>query len=555
MAAPHVAGAVALLWSANPTLIGDYEATYQLLTSTAVPQTDSNFSSGSFDDCHADGVPNNVYGYGRLDTYALIEEARVDIPWLELPSSVQRIEPGQSRTVPLTVNAQHVPEPGSYQARILVGTGDLSQTPTIVTIDLNVTATASTAEVVVSVYDEITGTSLEGHLIIDDLMRLPLADTGASTRLTLPVRSEPYIIATDVLGYVHQETELVLDSVDTVPLDFALALDMSWLSIDSVSSTQGTTTDLIAPTLEFGQDRVYTVDVMNSGTQQLNYRVGVPSDTYGVWSSAEPDGPVHEWIDLTTAPGARQLNLDDDEVSQPLTPDSPIRFYYRTFDTVYVSANGMVAFQPLATDEPFIDGCLPIPETIGTAVVPFRADLNPAAGGSIWVGEVAQGFVVSFENVVVKTEPSEPEMRVTFQVVFRPDGRIQFVYEDIGTPPAEAGVGVQHTRSTFQAISCGSDTRVASGTTLELRPQLASHWWASVPDSEGILSLEPGESRAMDIVLEWKYSMLAFPCRGRIIFENIDTRQPPVELPVQITPLPPPHIMFFPVVVHQAPMR
>jgi hypothetical protein len=96
---------------------------------------------------------------------------------------------------------------------------------------------------------------------------------------------------------------------------------------------------------------------------------------------------------------------------------------------------------------------------------------------------------------------------------------------------------------------------VASGITLELRPQLEPHWWASIPDSEGILSLEPGESRAMDIVLEWKYSVLAYPYRGRVIFENIDTRQPPVELPVQITPLPPPYRVLFPVVFHQSPMR
>ena len=39
MAGPHVAGAVALLWSADPSLIGDIDRTEQLLIQTADPYT------------------------------------------------------------------------------------------------------------------------------------------------------------------------------------------------------------------------------------------------------------------------------------------------------------------------------------------------------------------------------------------------------------------------------------------------------------------------------------------------------------------------------------
>ncbi len=64
MATPHVAGAVALLWSARPWLKHQIDATEQILNETAVPITTT--------ECSSNGFPNNLYGYGRLDVYAAV---------------------------------------------------------------------------------------------------------------------------------------------------------------------------------------------------------------------------------------------------------------------------------------------------------------------------------------------------------------------------------------------------------------------------------------------------------------------------------------------------
>jgi subtilisin family serine protease len=70
MAGPHVVGAVALLWSANPELIGDIEATEQLLSETA-----RHMSSVSSAECPStDGEKSNVYGYGMLDVYEAVKK-------------------------------------------------------------------------------------------------------------------------------------------------------------------------------------------------------------------------------------------------------------------------------------------------------------------------------------------------------------------------------------------------------------------------------------------------------------------------------------------------
>jgi len=66
MASPHVAGAVALLWSSNPELIGQIEMTAWLLQQTATPRTTAEGCGGD----SPTEVPNNTYGYGRLDVYA-----------------------------------------------------------------------------------------------------------------------------------------------------------------------------------------------------------------------------------------------------------------------------------------------------------------------------------------------------------------------------------------------------------------------------------------------------------------------------------------------------
>ena len=70
MAGPHVAGAVALLWSADPSLVGDIDRTEQLLIETAKPYT-GDVSMG----CFEGGTPNAAYGYGMVDVYEAVKAA------------------------------------------------------------------------------------------------------------------------------------------------------------------------------------------------------------------------------------------------------------------------------------------------------------------------------------------------------------------------------------------------------------------------------------------------------------------------------------------------
>ncbi|GIF23232.1 hypothetical protein BJ973_000412 [Actinoplanes tereljensis] len=67
MAAPHVAGAVADLWSYDPTLIGQVDETRRLLGESAVDVDDT--------ECGGTAEINNMYGEGKLDLVRLLELA------------------------------------------------------------------------------------------------------------------------------------------------------------------------------------------------------------------------------------------------------------------------------------------------------------------------------------------------------------------------------------------------------------------------------------------------------------------------------------------------
>ena len=73
MAGPHVAGTVALLWSAAPFLVGDVDATEWFIAQTARPRT----TSQTCGDDNPGDVPNNVYGWGIVDALTAVRTPKV----------------------------------------------------------------------------------------------------------------------------------------------------------------------------------------------------------------------------------------------------------------------------------------------------------------------------------------------------------------------------------------------------------------------------------------------------------------------------------------------
>ncbi len=143
MATPHVAGAVALLWSAQPSLRHNVDATESILNQTAV-----HLNPPATSLCDAAGTtwPNNTFGSGRLDVKAAVDRALtilqltaavsrknhpgagnfdVDLPLTPGALGVECRSSGGNHTLVFTFNNNVV----SGNASVTSGTGSVSGTP------------------------------------------------------------------------------------------------------------------------------------------------------------------------------------------------------------------------------------------------------------------------------------------------------------------------------------------------------------------------------------------------------------------------------------------
>lgn len=136
MASPHVAGSVALLWAANPELIGQIDLTGQILQQGADPQTTN-------EGCGGDGptdVPNNTFGYGILDIHAAVDLAQSGTytpTWLTVDPWGAVIAPGDSLAINVIFHAPAAE--GIYTATVWLTANDPEvssiQFPTQLTVD------------------------------------------------------------------------------------------------------------------------------------------------------------------------------------------------------------------------------------------------------------------------------------------------------------------------------------------------------------------------------------------------------------------------------------
>jgi serine protease AprX len=111
MAGPHVAGLVALLISADPSLAGDIDSLEDIIEQAAVPKTTDQ-------GCGEDGptdVPNNTYGWGRIDALAAVNQV---LPTVSLTGKASTNYPGQGKVVLSSTVSDDLADPAPPTGKI-----------------------------------------------------------------------------------------------------------------------------------------------------------------------------------------------------------------------------------------------------------------------------------------------------------------------------------------------------------------------------------------------------------------------------------------------------
>lgn len=113
MAGPHVAGLVALIISANPHLAGNIDRIEDIIEATAVPKTTTDGCGVPPDSTTI--VPNNTYGFGRIDALAAVNLALTEATAVPLVSVASRKTHGGLGSFDISVPLSG---PGGVECRI-----------------------------------------------------------------------------------------------------------------------------------------------------------------------------------------------------------------------------------------------------------------------------------------------------------------------------------------------------------------------------------------------------------------------------------------------------
>lgn len=387
MAAPHVSGAVALLWSASPSLVGDIEGTKEILNQTAIDTDDTS--------CGGTAENNNVFGEGKLDVMAMLDAA-----------------PGQeSGTVEGTVaNADAEAVSG---ADVTIVNGDFSRT---VTADADgqysvkapggettVTASAfgyasSTQTVTVAAEESVTA----------DFELSPAATHTVSG--TVKDDAEKPVAGAEVS--IHAQVDPVTTDADGA-FSFADVPEGDYAVAASAGRCYG----------DAKQD--FTVD----GDETVALSLSLVKDEWG-YTCSEGTG---EYLQ-----GDTEVTLTGDDAAAKITLPFEFPLYGEKFKDAYVTTNGFLTFG--ATSTVYQNGPLPSTTAPNAGLYPFWDDLRMDDDSQVYTKATEidgqEAFTVEWRDVSLRSPATD---RVNFSATLLANGTVSYGYGELADTDAGKG--------------------------------------------------------------------------------------------------------------------
>lgn len=388
MAAPHVAGTLALMLSAAPELIGDPDSAQASLEATAVDIIDSSCGGD------ADGDPNNVYGEGRIDAAAAVDLVATGGT---LEGTVTNADGGAPLGgVRVTANngerefATFTQADGTY--RLLLGAGFYAVGASLFGYE----------PVVVSDVEIVTDVTTTQDLALTALPTATVRGRVVSAENGQPI-ARPTVAA---LGTP------VPPAVGTVNGMFELTLPVGTYTLEARAGGCTTSTTV---EVELDRDRFVRIEVARK------------IDDFGHGCTARAFG----WVNPRS-----QTDLFGDDSYGRLRLPFRFPFYGERYRQVFISTNGFLSFEDPGWSA---IGPNPIPSvsTPNTAIYPLWSDL--VVDEESMVGYRSGGtapnrwFTISFMDL----RQLSGSGRARFQVRLWQNGKIDVIYRDNAGAPGD----------------------------------------------------------------------------------------------------------------------
>jgi subtilisin family serine protease/uncharacterized membrane protein len=264
-------------------------------------------------------------------------------------------------------------------------------------------------------------------------------------------------------------------TVSEPALDVDLVAGQASDTVVVLTNTTGAVVDWEAAAIQDSAAQGTDFAALMAGGDAFGYR----------WAdSTEPGGPVFEWVDLGTS--GSQLFLGDDDSQEVALPFDFV-YYGIRYSSVRVSSNGYLTFGPDGNDH--TADPLPSTQLPNAVIAPFWTDLDPTAGGGIFVFNDLSNerFVVEYRDI----QRLGGDAGRSFQVILHANGNITFNYPSstgIGALAANISVGIENADGTVGSQVAYEQVFAPSGLAL----RFYSPTWLSVAPRTGTLAA--GES-------------------------------------------------------------
>jgi hypothetical protein len=433
MAAPHVAGAVALLKQFAPNLTG--KQILEALYNTAV-------------DLGTAGEDNN-YGMGLIDVYAA---------YLALSDTIS----------PTTITDLSVNSVTSNSITLQWTTPFDSSPYGIKGYDIRYSTSAITDTIAFNNATQLpytaipdTGGGVETYLVEG----LDFATPFYFALKSRDIASNWSQLSNSVTG-----TTLAAPQISVTPISIHNILNPFDVVVDTVTvsniSADPSTLDF-SVTLEnntFPEGIISTkliprynplVDVKETSSKDSpQERGGISIDGAGgpdlfgyKWrDSNEPNGPQYVWNDISSTGtlvtnwiATGTYNPKDEGYAGPFSLGFNFKFYGQEKNQIYVSSNGLILFNTINTDI-FSNAQIPNAGIPNEYIAPFWDDLDGVSSGTVHYKQEGSTFIVQFTGWHKYSNTGS----LTFQVVLHQSGKIFVYYNNMNATLNSATVGIEN---------------------------------------------------------------------------------------------------------------